>query len=99
MDIAMMTVLSKIFWKKWRQRNFVAGLEGIASMFDCFLISGRVITAATPFLVYLFIYSYIHTLFGPSILYPPTSSLFPPPPSLPGRTFSALFSNFVEEET
>jgi hypothetical protein len=37
-----------------------------------------------------FIYSHVHTLFGPSL---------PPPPSLSGRTCSALFSNFVEEKT
>jgi hypothetical protein len=30
---------------------------------------------------------------------PPTPSVSPPPPSLPGRTSSALISNFVEEKT
>jgi hypothetical protein len=48
------------------------------------------------FLVYLFIYSYVHTLFGSFVPpYPLTSTL----PLLPGRTCSALFSNFVEEKT
>jgi hypothetical protein len=46
-------------------------------------------TLATGF-VYLFIYSYVHTLFGPSLP-------LPPPPSLIGTTCSALFSNFVED--
>jgi hypothetical protein len=51
--------------------------------------------------VYLFIYSYVHTLFRPFLPHTPpsTPSFFPPPPSLPGRTCSALFSNFVEEKT
>jgi hypothetical protein len=47
----------------------------------------------------LFIYSYVHTLFGPFL--PPDICPLPlaPLPSLPGRTCSALFSNFVEEKT
>jgi hypothetical protein len=46
--------------------------------------------------IYLFIYLYVHTLFGPSLL--PASRPLPlAPPSLPGRTCSALLSNFVEE--
>jgi hypothetical protein len=44
------------------------------------------------------IYSYVHTFldhFSPSpFLFP-----LPPLPSLPGRTYSALFSKFVEEKT
>jgi hypothetical protein len=48
----------------------------------------------------LFIYSYGHTLFVP-FLPCPVFALFlsPRPPSLPGRTCSSLFSNFVEEYT
>jgi hypothetical protein len=45
----------------------------------------------------LFIYLYVHTLFGPSLL--PVPSLSPPPPSLPGRTCSVFFTSFVEEKT
>jgi hypothetical protein len=55
------------------------------------------------FKIFLFIYSYVHTLFGP---FHPTApytlpSLLPllPPPCLPGGTCSALFSNFVEKKT
>jgi hypothetical protein len=50
-------------------------------------------------LLFLFIYSHVHTSFGSFL--PPA----PPPPSLlllsllPGRTCSALISNFVEEKT
>jgi hypothetical protein len=40
-----------------------------------------------------FIYSYVHILFGPFLR--PTPFIFPT--LLPGRTCSALFSNFVEE--
>jgi hypothetical protein len=46
----------------------------------------------------LFIYSYVHTLGHFSPL-PPIPSLSLPPPSIPGRTCSALFSNFVDEKT
>jgi hypothetical protein len=35
---------------------------------------------------------------GPFSPLPPVPSLFPHPPSLPGRACSALFSNFVEEK-
>jgi hypothetical protein len=51
----------------------------------------------TGFLFYLFIYSYVHTLFGPFL--PPHSTLSLPLPLFPGRTCSGLFSNFVEEKT
>jgi hypothetical protein len=47
------------------------------------------------FIVYSFIHMCIHYLGHLSPL-PPLS---PPTPSLPGRTCSALFSNFVEEKT
>jgi hypothetical protein len=48
----------------------------------------------SPYVFYcLFIYSHVHTLFGPTL---PSAT---PPPSLPDRTCSALFSNFVEEKT
>jgi hypothetical protein len=46
-----------------------------------------------------FIYSYVHTLFGHFSLLPLCTLLLPQSPSLPGRTCSALFSNFVEEYT
>jgi hypothetical protein len=47
----------------------------------------------------LFIYSYVHTLFGPFLPLALHPLLLPPPPSLPGRTCSVLFSSFVEEKT
>jgi hypothetical protein len=49
--------------------------------------------------IYLFIYSYVHTSFGPFL--PPLPTLFfsPRRHPLPSRTCSALFSNFVEEKT
>jgi hypothetical protein len=48
-----------------------------------------------PLLFYSFIHMCIHCLGHSSPCPPPTP--FPPTPSLPGRTCSALFSNFVEE--
>jgi hypothetical protein len=49
------------------------------------------------FIVFLlFIYSYVHTLGHFSPL-PLTPSLSSPCPSLLGKTYSSLFSNFVEE--
>jgi hypothetical protein len=54
---------------------------------------------------FLFIYSYVHTLFG-SFLLPPTHPLpyhplrplpLPHTPSIPSRNYFALISNFVEE--
>jgi acyl-coenzyme A synthetase/AMP-(fatty) acid ligase len=50
------------------------------------------------FLNFLFIYSHVHILLGPFLSPATTSSLYPLP-SLPGRTCSALISNFVEEKT
>jgi hypothetical protein len=47
----------------------------------------------------LFVYSYVHTLFGPFFPSTPAPSLYPPLPSLPDRICSALVSNFVEEKT
>jgi hypothetical protein len=48
----------------------------------------------------LFIYSYVHILFGPSLPpVPPTPSYSPQLFSHPGKTSSAFFSNFVEEKT
>jgi hypothetical protein len=53
---------------------------------------------ASFFLNYLFIYSCVHTLFGPFLPPAPYSLFLPLHPSLlPGRTCSALISNFVEE--
>jgi hypothetical protein len=51
------------------------------------------------FFLLLFIYSYVHTLFGPFLFLSSASSLSNPTPLLPGRTYSALFSNFVEKKT
>jgi hypothetical protein len=45
-----------------------------------------------------FIYSHVHTLFG-SFLPNPVPTLSLPLPLLPGRTCSALISNFGEETT
>jgi hypothetical protein len=49
------------------------------------------------FLFSLFIYSYVHTLFGAFLPLAPPPLPLPPTLSLPGRSCSALFSNFVEE--
>jgi hypothetical protein len=53
----------------------------------------------TIVLFFLFIYSHVHTVFGPflPLAHHPLPLL--PSPSLPGRTCSALLSNFVEEKT
>jgi hypothetical protein len=53
------------------------------------------------FILFLFIYSYVHTQTMVWVISPPahTPSLSPPHPLLPGRTCSALISNFVEEKT
>jgi hypothetical protein len=51
------------------------------------------IKVMTLFFIHLFICAYI--VWGIS----PPSPLLPPPPLLPGRTSSALFSNSVEEKT
>jgi hypothetical protein len=50
------------------------------------------------FLNFLFIYSHVHTVFG-SFLSPAPHPLLLSPASLPGKTCSALISNFVEEKT
>jgi hypothetical protein len=55
--------------------------------------------------LFLFVYSYVHTLFEPFL--PPSLLPSPPPllflslpiPLLPGRTSSTLLSNFIEEKT
>jgi hypothetical protein len=51
------------------------------------------------FFYFLFIYSYVHILFGSFLPPAPHPLPFPATPSLPGRTCSALISNFVEEKT
>jgi hypothetical protein len=40
----------------------------------------------------------VHKLFGSFLPLPPVPSLSPPHPLLPGRIYSALISNFVEEK-
>jgi hypothetical protein len=51
----------------------------------------------TPF--FLFVYSHVHTLFGPFLPSIPCPLSLPLPTlSLPGRVCSALISNFVEEK-
>jgi hypothetical protein len=47
--------------------------------------------------IHLFMCAYI--VWAISTLLPPAPSLCLPPPSLPGRNYSALFFNFVEEKT
>jgi hypothetical protein len=48
---------------------------------------------------FFFIYSHVHALFR-SFLHAPFSTTLPPlPPSVPGRSCSALITNFVEEMT
>jgi hypothetical protein len=51
------------------------------------------------FIFYLFIHSYVYTLFGPFLPHAPCPFPLPSPLLLPGRTCSALFSNIVEEKT
>jgi hypothetical protein len=51
----------------------------------------------TIFLIHLFTCAYIVWAISPPYIL--TSPSLPPPPSLPGRTCSALLSNFVEEKT
>jgi hypothetical protein len=52
-------------------------------------------SASLDFIFLFFIYSHVHTLFRPFLLPAPSPTLFPPPPSLPSRTYSAFISNFV----
>jgi hypothetical protein len=47
----------------------------------------------------LFIYSNVYSLLGPFLPHGPVPFLYPLSLSLPGRTCSALFSNFFEEKT
>jgi hypothetical protein len=54
-------------------------------------------TSFSFFIVYSFIHMCIHCLGYHSPL-PLAPSFSLPPPSLPGRTCSALFSNFIEEK-
>jgi hypothetical protein len=48
------------------------------------------------FWLFLFIYSHVHTLFG-SFLHPAPLP-HPLPHLLPGKSYSALITNFVEEK-
>jgi hypothetical protein len=47
--------------------------------------------------IFLFIYSHVLTLFESFLSLSPSSTLFPLPPLLPGRTCSELFSSSFEE--
>jgi hypothetical protein len=56
------------------------------------------------FLFLLFIYSHVHTLFGSFLhtappFFSPLPHLSPLPASVPGRSCSALITNFVEQKT
>jgi hypothetical protein len=54
----------------------------------------------TNIILFLFIYSYVHVLFRTYCPYVPHTLLLTLLPLLlPGRTCSALLSNFVEEKT
>jgi hypothetical protein len=51
---------------------------------------------------FFYYYSYMHTMFGSFLSpftppFPPALSLSPSTPSLPGRNYFALISNFVEK--
>jgi hypothetical protein len=50
------------------------------------------------YLIHICIQCFSHfSPFPHPLLHPPTPSLFLPTPSLPGRNYFALISNFVEE--
>jgi hypothetical protein len=51
------------------------------------------------FFIHLFTCAYIVWVNSPPNPPTPVPTLFPHPPSLPGKTCSALISNFVEEKT
>jgi hypothetical protein len=46
---------------------------------------------------FFFFYLYVHTMFGSFLPPSPHPLTYPPTPSLPGRNYFALVSNFVEE--
>jgi hypothetical protein len=69
-------------------------------------LNGILNSILSDFIFYFFIfYSYVHTMFGSFLPRPRTPCLTPPPrplplaytPSLPGRNYFALISNFVVE--
>jgi hypothetical protein len=62
--------------------------------------SSKLMIGLFKFFNFLFIYSHVHTLFGPFLLPTPYPlHLLPWKLLLPGRACSALISNFVEEKT
>jgi hypothetical protein len=66
---------------------------------SCFPTPSPTFVVFCVLFIYLFIYSYVHTWFGPFFPLPPPPPSPPTPTLFPGRTYSALFSNFVEEKT
>jgi hypothetical protein len=84
-------------------RNLVPWLTYKLTIFLYFLSPFKCVVLEALFFFFFaflkFIYSFVHTLFGPFLPPDPFSLSLPLTPSLPGRTCSALFSNFVEEKT
>jgi hypothetical protein len=81
---------------KWSEHNGIENPEGIMMINLSSLINAGKIMVT---FLFLFVYSYVHTLFGPFLPQSLAPSLFPTSFSLSSRIYSALFSNFVEERT